>query len=182
MFFHLAFPAARVCCYEPSPANVVLLRKNLAAEANVELYPFGLSDRDEQSKLFTGRDTGMQSSVVRAAEQADAFETVELRRASMELAQRGLDEISILKVDTEGCEVPILRDLGDRLGRVDFAYIEYHSDDDRLAIDALMRDHFILAMAQAIRPHRGMLLFISRRLMQRYPELEAHKITLPPRR
>jgi hypothetical protein len=93
------------------------------------------------------------------------------------LAARGVGDISILKVDTEGSEIPILTDLGDRLDRTDFVYLEYHSDNDRRELDSLLTPHFILAAAKAHIPHRGTLTYISRRIIARWPELlNTHEI------
>lgn len=180
MYFHLAFPDARLVCFEPSPTNFAFLRKNFTDEGSIDLVPAGLSDRDERVELFVGRDTGMQSSVARGDEQSDAREPAELRRASAEFDRLGLKEISILKLDAEGCELPVLRDLGQhRLRNIDFAYIEYHSESARRAIDELMSADFVLAMAQAIKPHRGMFLYMSRRMIRRFPQLDAHQLILP---
>src|SRR5688500_17304259 len=111
--FATQFPSAIVYCFEPSPANVRLLRRNVAPFANVRVFGWGLLERAEPVKLYTGLDGSMQNSVVRSAETTDAFEQAEMRRASEEfdrLNSAGLP--TLLKVDTEGCELPILRDLG----------------------------------------------------------------------
>lgn len=176
IFFHLSYPAARVLCYEPSPTNVAYLRRNLGNRANVEMFAYGLSDRSERVRLFIGRNQTMQNSVVRSVETSDAYEEAEVRRASDEWTARGFSHVGILKVDTEGCEVPILHDLRPHLANVDFVYFEYHSDDDRRTIDALLAEWFVLAHGRSPGLHRGTMMYLARRLLERFPALDAAKI------
>src|SRR5207248_1016813 len=100
------------------------------------------------------------------------------RRASTELASRGVRGVAIMKVDTEGCEVPILNDLRPMLPDVDFLHVEYHSEDDRRAIEGIVAGDFVLAQARAARPHRGTNSYASRQMISRHPKLDALKISL----
>lgn len=178
MFLHACFPDATIHCYEPSPANFAYLQRNLGARKNFVLHAAGLSDRDETVRLYTGVRQMMQNSVIRSAETTDAFETATLRRASSEFDAQGFRDVGVLKIDTEGCEIPILRDLGiERLRRVDFLYIEYHADEDRRAIDAMLAEDFLLVQGHAPVPHRGMLFYVARRVTERYPEFEVNRLT-----
>ena len=45
IYFHLHFPTARICCYEPSQPNFAYLEKNTAGIAEISCYPWGLFDR-----------------------------------------------------------------------------------------------------------------------------------------
>ena len=64
------------------------LQRNVNHFSNVFIYPFGLYDDYCAKDLF-------------------------FRRPSTEFARLGIDHISILKIDTEGAEVPILKDLSE---------------------------------------------------------------------
>ena len=71
-----------------------------------------------------------------------------------------------LKLDTEGAELAILQRAEDYLDRTDVVYLEYHSDDDRAAIDALLRRRgFLLYSANASTPHRGDMAYVKKRLV-----------------
>jgi FkbM family methyltransferase len=179
VFFHLNYPKARLICFEPSPLSFSYLQRNLGNLPHVELHPVGLSDRAaQQAQLFTGTKNCMQSTLMQSMEAGEEFESIELRRASEEFDRLELKHISILKVDTEGCELPILRDLGSRLEQVDLLYVEYHSDDDRRAIDALLAPDFLLHFAHGMHIHRGSALYISRRITGR---LDAAAFSITPR-
>lgn len=66
---------------------------------------------------------------------------VPIRDAGAMWDELGLDEVDILKVDAEGCEVEILESLGPRLKRVRIVLAEFHSMADRRRIDALLAGH-----------------------------------------
>ena len=178
LFFHRAYPQARVVCFEPSPTNLSFLRQNTAQVPQVQVVGCGLHDHDERVKLFVGKTQYMQNSLLKSIETGDAFEEADVKSARAEFARLGIGpEVSmILKLDTEGCEVPILTDLRPLLGAVDLLYVEYHSEDDRLAIDDLLRGQMMLAVGRAMMPHRGTCVYVARRLVQRYPMLDAAKI------
>jgi FkbM family methyltransferase len=178
ILFNCVYPQARLVCFEPSAGNFEYLRKNLANIPNAEIYPIGLSDRSGQRKLYRGVHHSMENSVVPSAGTTDDFEVIELRDAAGEFEARGLTDISILKIDTEGCELPILRTLRAWLGRIDLIYLEYHSDDDRRAIDQHLAEHFVMASSRAFRVHRGSALYLSRRIIDRYPWLDRDRIQL----
>jgi hypothetical protein len=101
-----------------------------------------------------------------------------VKSARGEFARMGIGagESMILKLDTEGCEVPILRDVSAVLGGVDLLYVEYHSEEDRLAIDDLLRGQMMLAVGRAMMPHRGTSVYVARHLVERYPMLDAARI------
>lgn len=179
VFFHAAFPRATVYCFEPSPTNVSFLRRNVAFTDRIRVFPVGLADRDVTVKLFVGKHQWMQNSIVRSAETGEAFEMVEIRKARRQLDETGIDEISILKVDTEGCEVPILEDLGPRLRAIDLLYIEYHSERDRRAIEAMLHANFVLLAASASRVHRRTNACVSNRMIERFAIFNARRLDAP---
>jgi FkbM family methyltransferase len=176
VFFRAAYPGARICCYEPSPGNFEYLRANTSALRDVEIFPYGLADRETSCALYEGQSQSAQRSVVRTISTLERFETIRLRRASEELTERGIAEISLLKIDTEGCEVPILEDLLAGTPVIDVIQVEYHSEDDRRAIDAMLADRFLLLHARVDELHRGTCTYLSREVVRQHPELETFRI------
>ena len=92
---------------------------------------------------------------------------VELKDAASEFDRLGLGRIDILKLDTEGCEVEILKSIGHRLPNVDYIMIEYHNETDRREIDKLLKDFHLLA-AQSDRLGFGVLKYINPKLVESY--------------
>jgi FkbM family methyltransferase len=181
VFFALRYPGAEVHCYEPSTHNIAYIERNIADLPRIVCHPYGLSDREQELELFMGFSQSMTCSVIASAETGRESERVTLRRARPELERIGLARggASILKLDTEGCEIPILRDILDLLESVAMIYVEYHSEADRRAIDALLAERFMLASARASVPHRGLNLYVAATLAAAYPTLHAYRV--PPR-
>lgn len=170
VYFASNYPDASVFCYEPSPTNFAFLSKNVDRFSNVFSFNYGLFDQELKLPLYQGSSQCLQHSIYRNVETGNDYELVELHRASEELIARNITP-SILKIDTEGCELQILNDVADCLPQVDVIYIEYHSERDRLAIDRLLEPHFNLAHANATLIHRGSNVYTSKRLLELYPYL-----------
>jgi FkbM family methyltransferase len=179
LWFLNTAPDARVVCFEPTAENHRCLAANLSSFPRAETYHWGLFSRERTAELFLGKSQCMQNSLVASVEVGGDSETIELRRASTEFDRLGLKHVSILKIDTEGCEVPIIEDLGDRLAGVDQIYVEYHSEEDRRAIDALLADRFSLAFSCAQFVHRGVALYLANDLVASVPTLAAMRLPRP---
>jgi len=175
LFFTGRYPTAEIYCYEPSPTNLEFLQKNTSAQKNIQVFEYGLSDRDARTKLYLGRAQCLQHSIHPSLEVTENHEDIELRRASSELANV-LQGRCILKIDTEGCEVPILRDLKDYFAVIDIIYLEYHSEQDRRSIDELLCPQFKLWHSEASVVHRGNQAYVSSRLLKEFPELEKWEV------
>ena len=161
IWFHHHYPSARIVSYEPSPAVFEFLRENTADIENIEAKQIGMSDRDCQVELHVGQHHVAQSSVVAHAETSNQTETITLSRASAELQSLGIPRISILKLDTEGCEVPMLSDRSGWHDRMDAIYVEYHCEADRRQIDQMLAQNFYLIRANVQCGNLGMLVYLS---------------------
>lgn len=171
LYFAKHYPNAQVYCYEPSASNFQFLEINTSEIKNITRINLGLSDRNERSKLYIGRNQCLQHSVYPSIEVSDAFEYIELKSGSEEISKY-LAIPCILKIDTEGCEVQILRDIGNFLHHISLIYLEYHSENDRLEIDQLLKTNFKLLLADIHMFHRGNLMYISNILLSQYPQLD----------
>lgn len=163
----LHWPAARIVAFEPVARSFALLTKNLADFKNVEAVNAALLDHDGDSRIYYGKHNAGESSLARGENQTEDGEVVAVRRASAELARLGLDRIGILKIDTEGSELKILNDLAPWLPRVDCLLVEYHAAVDRLAIDALLRDHFLVFGGKIMDLDTGVMKYVRRELVRR---------------
>lgn len=161
LFFRRAYPGARIVCFEPNPAAFEYLRRNVGGEEGLEIHPLAVGSRDAEMRLFDGVHSTMQASLVPNEENRQSGVTVAVREIRPLLAELGVSRISILKVDTEGMELPILRALGEDLARVDVVYLEYHSEADRRELDALLAaSGHVLFAARASEPDRGTFTFV----------------------
>lgn len=170
-------PQARIVCFEPAQQNYECLRHNLASFSAAEAIPCGLYSSERTVALYHGVHQCMEHSMFASSETSTQSETIAIKRASTEFDRLGLERISILKIDTEGCEMPILKDLGEkRLSQVDLLYLEWHSEEDRRAIDRMLEGTFLMVGASAICPHRGNATYMALSLAAKDPRIDALRI------
>jgi len=181
LYFHHAYPAAAIWCYEPCRENFWCLEANTRdLAANIQVFPYGLLDRDCELPMYHGTSQCGQNSLIHTIETAPtAAETVRLVRAAREAAERKWQHLSIVKIDTEGCEVPIVAELLAAVPKIDFLYCEYHAEESRRTIDAMTAERFVLAASKSDKPHQGMCVYLSRELLQRYPTFDALQKSMP---
>lgn len=156
-----SYPQAVVHAFEPGPAPRELLAANVAPLARVTIHPYGLAAKDEECRLYRSRWDPMSASVLASAENTGEYDMIRLRRARTALHEAGIDSIDVLKIDTEGCELPVLTDCADIVARTRVIYLEYHSDADRRRIDRLLEPTHVLASAAARQPHRGDVCYVN---------------------
>lgn len=162
LYFSLLYPEAKIFAFEPALEPYRLLKKNTAKRAQIHPYQFGLFSANLNVPLFRGAVDSATSSIGRSALNLDASETVELRSVREWLDNASVLAVDILKIDTEGCEVPILQEMSNLLPSIKLIHIEYHSENDRKAIDVLLGESHILASGRIIHPHRGELTYMAR--------------------
>jgi FkbM family methyltransferase len=164
VFFHFAFPRARIYAYEPASRAFAFLKENVGDLPRAKVLNCGLLDRDCMLDLKVGGDVGEVSTVLSSGPAAASgrVERVEMREAAKEIAKWShARDLAVLKIDTEGCEVPILRNVEKLFDRVGVVYVEYHSEADRRAIDAIMaKGGFCLYTARADFIHRGEFTYV----------------------
>jgi FkbM family methyltransferase len=173
VYFASQYPAAQILAFEPSPTSFALLIRNTADLPQVRPFPFGLIDRDVQTVLYHGREDAVCDSIGQSREQTSEGTPITLRAAGQALKEAQVDQIDILKLDTEGCEVPILRSLNEFLPRTGVIYVEFHSERDRLEIDRLLLPTHALFRAEIARSYRGELCYVSRQCLPASIEQEA---------
>lgn len=135
--------------YEPMKDNFEMLLLNTKNLSNVKVHHVGVGNPGH-SIMYKGANNCGEASFFQLGEQVDTpTEHVTV------ISPLGLPEnITILKVDTEGCEIEIIDPLISS-GRVFAAVLfEYHSESDRRTLDNILKD-YILVGSSSNRSHRG---------------------------
>jgi Methyltransferase FkbM domain len=104
----------------------------------------------------------VESSLSSSARTSSESEQIRLVGASQFLSQHGIDNVDVLKIDTEGCEVPILRSLAKYLPEVKVLYVEYHSERDRRLIDEILAETHVLWRGHVTFAYRGEFCYVKR--------------------
>ncbi|MCW9705343.1 FkbM family methyltransferase [Fodinibius salsisoli] len=133
---------ADIYCFEPNPLVRSMLKANTENIARVTTEFCALGESEGELTLFqhpynTGATT--TSHKVPGANEVN----VEVKKASEALKEKGIKGIDVLKIDTEGAEIPILKGMEELLVDTKIIMLEYHSEEDRRDIDELLDDFCI---------------------------------------
>jgi FkbM family methyltransferase len=134
LFVAQRFPDAKVTIFEPNPTAFALLEENAAlnkiSNASLQWSCIG----PETSYDFPA-DHSAQNSILGASAGRAKVPGAKL--------ESFIDEhVDILKIDTEGFEIPVLTSGGERLKRVRQVWLEYHENivpGQRAALEQLLR-------------------------------------------
>jgi FkbM family methyltransferase len=124
------YPNARIIAFEPDEKNFQLLKKNVES--------FGYEDVETRQEAVWTEDTNLQfasegsmSSRIETESSKDAISVRAIRLRDI------LNEpVDFLKIDIEGAEFEVLKDVADRLQHVQHLFLEYHgsfAQNDELA-------------------------------------------------
>lgn len=152
------WPYAMIHAYEPHPGNFKLLERTLGKlKAPIVPYNVAVLDKETTMPLYAGQYNCGEHSLFGAGGKHSGRVNVKVIDAAT------LPEADIIKMDTEGAELPILRQLSaaGKLAKVKAIMLEYHNAQDAIAIGALLTAKgFALHAKKAIAQHRGELKFV----------------------
>lgn len=123
------WPGCEIHCYEPHPENAKLLRQNARAIPNCTTYELAVTDTPGVATLWDGANNCGEASLHRGYEQTDQSRPVDTVRPG------ALPDCDVLKVDTEGCEVEILKGRPTSSRAI---MLEWHHPGDRWEIGGLL--------------------------------------------
>jgi FkbM family methyltransferase len=142
LFIRTHYPEADIHCFEPLAVNLELLRQNVAGDNRVHVRDFGLSSYRHEADIWLSPAYGHgAASTFRTRDHTGEKQTAKFMVAAEEIA--GIEgRISILKIDTEGHELRILRNIDPHLDRIDSIFLEVHSDRALAKILDLLEGRF----------------------------------------
>jgi FkbM family methyltransferase len=130
MFSRLVGATGKVFAFEPSPKNFARLTSAIGSLENVVLVPMALGDTAGRMAFAEGSDaTGATSRVVGGAvDRTPTTVDVEVRRGDELILSTKADEPDVIKIDTEGFELEVIRGLNQTLRRPKLRalFIEVH--------------------------------------------------------
>ena len=176
IYFHSQYPNAQVTCFEPSTKNFRYLMQNLQDINHITLNPFGLSDTTKNTTLFQGKTQCLQYSIFKNTEVSESGEQIQLKAAFDEVKEI-IENQTVIKIDTEGCEFPILNSIKTLFNQLQVIYLEFHSEKDRIGIDNLLRQTHGLWNASVKHPHRGDVCYLHRSLWENNPDITMWEIS-----
>jgi FkbM family methyltransferase len=128
--FRARHPGARIHAFEIDADVAASLEARFARDAAITVVPVGLSDRSGPSEARRSTRSSRVTSIVASAAlnpDADAV-PVELESGDDYLARAGIDHVRVVKVDTEGHDLNVLRGFAGALGagHIDVVQFEHN--------------------------------------------------------
>lgn len=120
IYFKTHFPDATIMGFEPDPKIFKILKENVSKFQNIVLYNKALSD--EKGILNFISEGGFSGRLNNEAAGSNIIE-VETDRLSSYIIRK----VDLLKVDIEGAEYEVLKEIQPKLQMIDKLFIEYHS-------------------------------------------------------
>lgn len=158
------WPGCCISCFEPVPSNFELLKINTEHLADCHLWDVGIRLCAGQMEIAEGAFNCGEWSCHPSINKGTG------RKITVHcIAARDIPKGSILKIDTEGCELEILKALHDAGRGAEFACIllEWHRESDRLEIDQLLKENYQLCGAVCDRPERGVAKYVWRKAVKK---------------
>ena len=116
--------------FEPAAYAVEKLRARCGGRRGVEIVQAAVSDAVGEATFFEGSDGSEQSSLLaRDGDCGTRARTVRVTTIDREMEQRGIRRLGLLKIDTEGYDLHVLRGAAGMLAaqRVGVVQFEYNS-------------------------------------------------------
>jgi len=126
LYFKWRYPRARIAAFEPDPSAFALLEANIAGNAlsDVTAHNVALAGTESTLSLHSPNEASVLASVVPG--RADAPNVIDVPAKRLSAFVDG--PVDLLKLDVEGMEGPVLRELASSgaLANVGEAIIEVH--------------------------------------------------------
>lgn len=125
-------PQAEIHAFEPHPQAATLFRRLFADDPKVHLYPFALGGEENIAPLHISRRADnssllpinqSQATFAPGTEEVGTIK-VPVRRLDVIFANIPLSRPTLLKIDTQGGELDILRGAVRLFDRLDYVYVE----------------------------------------------------------
>ena len=129
--FRAAFPHASIYSFEPVRALFQELNKSVSGDQHVQCFQVALGSAPGIGKIYLTDQPTMNSLI--EPEHSRGVEEVQITTVDSFCATHRIERIDLLKVDTEGFDLEVLKGAASLLssGRVAFALVEvgFHPDD-----------------------------------------------------
>lgn len=180
VYFSRIYPEAQIFGFEPAKDPYSLLEKNVASYKNIKIHNIGLFSEDKTVPLYKSKIDCVTGSIGKSFLNTEITEEIILKDAKSFLKGLDIEQIDILKIDTEGCEIPVLKSIKDEyLSNIKIIYLEYHSEEDRLFMDKMLTDNnYILYCGSIACPHRGEFCYVNKSIPESEKHLDEHKIII----
>ena len=147
--FNNNFVVKKFFCFEASPINFQILKKNINNIKNpsIEIFNYGIGDKDGFFEFNQSQESSSSTLVkintsskylMKKSKILNFFKTknipfkkikVEVKTLKDFIKNKSIKKINVLKIDTEGYDFNVIKSLGDEIKNVEYIYFEHHFHD-----------------------------------------------------
>ncbi|WKZ30977.1 MAG: FkbM family methyltransferase [Candidatus Dojkabacteria bacterium] len=134
LYFKQQWPGGTVFAFEPNPVAFKLLEENIWQNGlqNVEAYNIAIAGSDGKRKLYIPANDvswDSNSSFTNGSwSKQEAQQPVEIEARRLAKILEKLDKVDLLKIDVEGAEFEIFKDIQKNLMKINEMIIEIHPE------------------------------------------------------
>lgn len=124
-YFKKIYPNARIVAFEPIGDLYEVIRRNIERNNwnNVEVLNYALSDKEEEKTFFI-TESSLAGSLTKRNVNNASFKQITVNCTS--LGKYIEESVEYLKLDIEGSETKVIKEIKDKLSRINHIFIEYH--------------------------------------------------------
>lgn len=157
LYFKDQYPNAKIIAFEPSPRSFALLKLNVKQNnlTNVRLVKAAVAKKNGRMKFYTSKSAknpwGRGDSLKKGHFNNDAKSKVVIV-ATVRLSDYIKTRVDLLKLDVEGAETEVIRDIEPRLKWVNQIIMEFHAsnynpeNNFRSIVDVLERNGYEITL------------------------------------
>lgn len=139
------FPSARIYCLEPVPQTAKLLTNRFAADPNITVLKYGLSNRTAELEMILDAHDDTIASVHGSPIGQDTSRTVcRFRSGETFMEEEELNSITLLKIDVEGHEKAVIAGFASALQAANIDVIQFEYGPTFVLSRTFMRDCYLL--------------------------------------
>lgn len=128
LFFKHKFPESKILCFEPNIQNYKILRKNIEVNklSGVTMINAAVSNKKGVVKFYVPENKEKSwswgGSLIKGKDSRISFSV-----SSVLLSSYINKTVDLLKIDIEGAEASVIKEVGSKLRKVKEIYIEFHA-------------------------------------------------------
>lgn len=129
-YYHSLYPHARIIAFEPNPKTYSLLRQNMAQNhIDAKLVQAAVAGSESKREFYISKDEDEpwswgDSLVKNAWYSPDTTASIEV--PSIILSRYITEPVDLLKIDVEGLETEVIKEIADKLPMIKEMYLEFH--------------------------------------------------------
>lgn len=127
--FRKKFHKSKIFSFEPNPEIFKILIEIQKKDSNLKVFNFAFSNKNSPTKLYHYKESGQNSLYPIKNKNKKKFFNVNTKKISTFLKKNKIKKIDLLKIDTQGSELDIIKGCGNYLKKILVIEIELIFND-----------------------------------------------------